>query len=101
MDPVLSRVRLNVLGGWIDTDESELQPYRSRAAELSFQDGCLLRSSRVVVPKEGREAVISLLHEGHPGVTRMKRLARTYVWWPGIDRELEFAIKTCGECQEN
>ena len=31
----------------------------------------------------------------------MKRLARGYVWWPGIDKELEFAVKTCEECQEN
>ena len=55
----------------------------------------------MIVPKEGREAVMSLLHEGHPGVTRMKQLARGYVWWPGIDKELEFAVKTCADCQEN
>ena len=55
----------------------------------------------MIVPKEGREAVMSLLHEGHPGVTRMKQLARGYVWWPGIDKELEFAVKTCAACQEN
>ena len=59
-----------------------------RAAELRVQDGCLLRGSRVVVPKEGRKTVISLLHEGHPDVTR-------------IDKELEFAVKTRGEYQEN
>ena len=100
-DPVLSRVRHNVLKGWVDSDEPGLQPYQSRAAELSVQDGCLLRGSRVIVPKEGREAVMSLLHEGHPGVTRMKQLARGYVWWPGIDKELEFAVKTCAACQEN
>ena len=51
--------------------------------------------------EKGREAVISLLHEGHPGITRMKRLARGYVWWPAMDKMLEFAVKTCAECQEN
>ena len=100
-DPVLSHVRWNVLSGWVHLDVPELHPYQSLADELSVQDGCLLRGSCVVVPKEGRESVISLLHEGHPGVTRMKRLARGYVWWPGIDKELEFAVKTCEECQEN
>ena len=40
-----------------------------------------------------------MLHEGNPGVTRMKRFARGYVWWPGIDKELEFAVRTCGECR--
>ena len=100
-DSILSRVRRNVLSGWVDSDEPDLQPYQSRAAELSVQDGCLLWGSRVVVPEKGREAVISLLHEGHPGITRMKRLARGYVWWPGMYRVLEFAVKMCTECQEN
>ena len=36
--------------------------------------------SRVVIPPEGRKAVLQQLHEGHPGTTRMKLLARMYVW---------------------
>ena len=101
MDPVLCRVRRNVLSGWVDSTEPELQAYQSRATEVSVQDGCLLLGSRVVVPEKGKEAVISLLREGHPGITRMKRLARGYMWKPGMDKMLEFAVKTCAECQEN
>ena len=100
-DSVLACVCWNVLSGWVDSDEPELQPYQSRAAELRVQDGCLLWGSHVVVPEKGREAVISLLHEGHPGITQMKRLARGYVWWPGMDRALKLAVKMCTECQEN
>ena len=100
-DPILSRIRRNVLSGWVDSDDPELQPYQLRAAELSVQDGCLQWGSRVVVPEKGREAVMSLLHEGHPGITRMKRLARGYVWWPGMDTALEVAVQTCTECQKN
>ena len=59
-----------------------------------MQDGCLLWGCRVVVPPQGREAVITLLHEGHPGICRMKRLARGYIWWPGIDGELEPSSET-------
>ena len=39
------------------------------------------------------------LHEGHPGITRMKALARSYVWWPQLDRDLEEVVKTCNPCQ--
>ena len=100
-DPVLSRVRRNILGGWVEANDPELQPYQSRASELSVQDGCVLWGSRVVVPTKGREGVISILHEQHPGITRIKRLARGHVWWPGIDKELELAVRSCVECQEH
>ena len=26
--------------------------------------------------------------------------ARTYVWWPGIDVEIEKSVRTCVSCQE-
>ena len=100
-DPVLSRVHRNLLGGWVKLNDPDLQPYQSRASELSVQDGCVLWGSRVVIPQRGRKAVIDLLHEQHPGITRMKRLARGYVWWPGMDKELESAVTTCVECQEH
>ena len=50
---------------------------------------------------QGRKVVIELVHDSHPGVTGMKRLARSYVWWPGMDAELEGAVKRCAKCQED
>ena len=100
-DPLLSRVRENVRRGWQTTTDVAMSPYQTRAQELSVQDGCLLWGYRVVIPLQGREAVITLLHEGHPGICRMKRLARGYVWWPGMDGDLELAVKQCTQCQEH
>ena len=100
-DPLLSRVRSNVLRGWHDTDQPAMRPYQSRSSELSVQDGCLLWGSRVVIPPRGRAIFLSLLHEGHPGITRMKTLARGYVWWPSMDSELEDSVKRCSKCQEH
>ena len=100
-DPVLSRVRDRVLSGWRDTNEPEMKPYQNRSSELSVQDGCLLLGSRVIVPKQGRAQVREQLHESHPGIARMKGLARGYVWWPGMDKELEDKVKSCQKCQEH
>ena len=32
---------------------------------------------------------------------RMKRLARSYVWWPGLDTEIEGKVKSCHACQSS
>ena len=44
---------------------------------------------------------MAMLHEGHPGMTRMKAIARGVVWWPGIDAEIEKKVKECPKCQVN
>ena len=31
----------------------------------------------------------------------MKGLARSYVWWPNIDADLEAQVKQCNQCQVN
>ena len=53
-----------------------------------------------LVPPAGRQAVLELLHKGHPGVSRMRSLARSYVWWPHIDKDINLVVKTCYECQQ-
>jgi len=53
----------------------------------------------VVVPSPGREQVLQELHETHPGIAKMKSLARSYVWWPNISADLEAKVRACGDCQ--
>ena len=43
----------------------------------------------------------SMLHEGHPGISRMKSLARGIVWWPKLDADQETLVRSCKACQEN
>ncbi|XP_075534031.1 rho GTPase activating protein at 68F isoform X3 [Dermacentor variabilis] len=47
-----------------------------------------------------KEAVLDELHLGHPGIVRSKELARSYVWWPSIDADLETKVRSCQACQE-
>ena len=64
-----------VLQGWDFSNKEQLHPLICRKDELSVQDGCILWGSRVVTPQAGRAAVMRELHEGHPGICRMKSLA--------------------------
>lgn len=101
-DPVLSKVREMVQNGWSSKVKGEeFAPYEVRKYELSIQNGCVLWGSRVIVPKPGQENVMRQLHQCHPGVSRMKALARSYVWWPKLDKEVEDTVKGCMTCQEH
>ena len=46
-----------------------------------------------------RARLVEELHRDHPGVTRMKAVARSYLWWPGLDKELEECARSCLSCQ--
>ena len=98
-DAVLARVRDMVQDGWTNTDEEQLQPYQCHRDELSVHAGCVMLGNRVVIPVAGRKQIIEQLHQSHPGITRMKGLARSFVWWPGMDLELENKLKSCPSCQ--
>ena len=100
-DPVLARLRDNVLKGWKDSTDPDLRPYQQRKLELSVQDSFLLWGNRVVVPPQGREKLVEQLHEGHPGTSRMKSFARSFVWWPGLDSALEDRVRRCSACQRS
>ncbi len=98
-DPVLSKVKDLILQGKRPPNSEEFKPYHVRYTELSVHEGCLLWGSRVVVPPKGRSKMIEELHESHPGICRMKSLARSYVWWPNMNHELEVRVQTCNVCQ--
>ncbi|XP_062372040.1 uncharacterized protein K02A2.6-like [Sardina pilchardus] len=99
-DPLLARVREFILRGWPKkVEDPAFTPYTRRQEELRTQEGCVLWGGRVVVPPPGRNALLRQLHQTHPGITRMKGLARSYMWWPNMDAEA--LVKECVTCQEN
>lgn len=99
VDPVLSKVYSSVISGWPGIVDPTLVPFKSKRDELSTQQGCVLWGTRVVVPSLLQEKVLQELHETHPGISRMKALARSYVWWPNIDSHIERTVSSCNTCQ--
>ena len=92
-DPILSKVHHFLQFGWPDKISPELKVFYKLKEELSIIDGCVLRGSRVIVPPQGRKQILSEYHEGHPGICRMKAVARMY-------NQIERVVKSCEECQK-
>ena len=97
-DPMFAKVLLYLDCGWPETVETDLKPFFHRRNELSVQQGCILWGPRVVIPPQGRKDMLKELHQEHLGSTKMKQLARSYVWWPGLDRDLEELSVSCSIC---
>ena len=55
----------------------------------------------MIIPKVLRRDVLLMLHSSHMGMTVMKQLARNYVWWPGLDGDIEAMVRLCEACQRN
>jgi len=101
-DQVLSEVYFRVLSNkWPDKIkkvDDELKPYFNRRNELTIEVGCLLWGHRIVVPGKFRNELLNELHHTHMGTVKMKSVARSYIWWPGIDNDIQNITKSCVFC---
>ena len=67
---------------------------------MGIQNRCAMAWERSCVAGTTQGSVLQELHKGHPGMTKMKAFARMYVWWPGINADIEKSVRLCSACQE-
>ena len=103
-DVILCKVRKLVREGWpsrLAEDQVYLKPYFDRRTELSLEKDCVLWGTRVVVPEDLQKDVLKLLHICHQGVVAVKSIARSFVWWPKINEQIEMMTRLCKACQDS
>lgn len=73
-----------------------LAPFYDVKGELSCRnDVCIAQELCTVIPSALRVRVLTMMHEGHLGVVKVKQRCRVSVWWPGINRDVEVMVKDC------
>lgn len=101
-DRTLCQVVHYIQRGWpAKVNDVNLRPFWLHRAELSLQNDCILLGCRVVVPRELRKQVLKVLHKTHTGIVQTKAVARSYIWWPGLNEDIELLIGSCTQCLEN
>ena len=78
-----------------------LMPYFILRDELYIENRMLMRDDRIVVPASLHNHLLTMVHEGHPGIVRMKRQLRKLYWWPGMDKQVEHYVKNCVPCNDS
>ncbi|XP_051785433.1 uncharacterized protein K02A2.6-like [Erpetoichthys calabaricus] len=99
-DPTMAKLFVLIIKGWPSRSDADLPEYSNRREQLSVCQGCIMWGTRVIVPPKLHTKILEALHEGHLGVVKMKSLAQSYIWWPGIDLQIENLAKSCTGCQQ-
>ena len=97
-DPILSQLMRFVKEGWPHAFSEELKDFKKLENSLSTKNGCVFYGLRVIIPSTLRNHILKLLHLGHFSMQRMKQLARSTVYWPRIDFDIEDLCRKCTSC---
>ena len=97
-DTVLKVVAEYIKIGWPKQIKNDLKAYVPYKNDLSLEKGCVMLGHKVLIPKTLQQYVLNELHSSHMGIIKTKSLARSYVWWPGLSKDIESMVNGCTVC---
>ncbi|XP_016664851.1 uncharacterized protein K02A2.6-like [Acyrthosiphon pisum] len=87
--------------GWPIKVSEELKPYAIRKEEICIDKDILMWGYRILIPKILRKNLLKEVHSTHMGMSKMKTLCRSYMWWPGLDKDIENWVQSCDACLQS
>lgn len=98
MDENLSQLINFTQNGWPQELDSKIKPYYHIKDSILVESNCILYGNRIIILNSLSKNILQILHTGHFRKGRMKSLARTALYWTGVDLEIEDVCKKCNQC---
>ena len=94
-DPTLLKTLVS-----LERQQHELIPeeYQMHKRKRSSQFGLVYIEDKIIVPKNLRATIISLLHKRHPAINKISLAARHF-WWPRMTEAIQKKCETCLPCK--
>lgn len=102
-DEVLKTIKGYYLNGW-PVHKSKVPnavlPYWKLRSDISYEQGILFLSERIIVPIALQSAMLAQLHEGHLGRDKTIARARQLFFWHGMSSDVERTVAQCRTCEK-
>ena len=100
-DDVLQQLRATLHSGWSTYAGATeaVRPYFNFRDEITEDDGIIYKGQRIIIPTSLRRKFLQKLHTGHMGESKCLIRARTYMFWPGLTKDVIRIVQRCTECQ--
>ena len=79
-----------LLGAWPRRQALSLKNMlRCSKTKLMVQERILFKGMKAAIPKSIQQKIFRLLRERHPGILRIKMLARDTLYWYGLNKDIK------------
>lgn len=105
MDETLSTVRNYIeSNSWPSSKQGqmkeEIKKFHAVRKSLVPIGDILVYRDKYVVPESLRKKTLQAAHQGHLGMSSMKRSIRRSLWWPGVNTDVEKKAADCETCKK-
>ena len=84
---------------FINQTKKELMNQKVKTNNIfSTCNSILMYGEQVVISAVLTKKILKDFHTEHPGMSRMKALMQIYVYWSGMDKDIENMVKLCKSC---
>ena len=77
------------------------KPYWQFRDHISEYDGLLFYGERLIVPSVKRSELLDMLHSSHQGITKTQQRARSTLFWPGMNVQIDDKVSSCAVCRKH